>query len=207
MKKQSKPRARGGPRGVRSPAVSTSKERRVTPTVVTLEEPDLALEPLTPAWMLKNLGELRVPTVALSAEILTVDGRSVTGRIFVPAAAHHHDGAMRAGEWMNDAADFFPFLPDAAASPVLLNREEVLVMTVAAFADAGDVTPEAELPVRTVALDCAGRRFEGKFVIDMPEDHKRVLDYLNRPGRFLTLRDGDRHHLVQKKRITRVQET
>jgi hypothetical protein len=41
----------------------------------------------------------------------------------------------------------------------------------------------------------------------MPEEHRRVLDYLNRPGRFLTLRDGDRHHLVQKNRITRVQET
>jgi hypothetical protein len=41
----------------------------------------------------------------------------------------------------------------------------------------------------------------------MPEEQRRVLDVLNRPGRFLTLRDGARHHLVQKNRITRVQET
>ena len=40
----------------------------------------------------------------------------------------------------------------------------------------------------------------------MPEEHSRVLDYLNGRGRFVTLRDGSRHHLVQKRRITRVEE-
>jgi hypothetical protein len=34
-----------------------------------------------------------------------------------------------------------------------------------------------------------------------------VLDLLNRPGAFLTVRDGDHHHLVRKSRITRVSET
>jgi hypothetical protein len=33
-----------------------------------------------------------------------------------------------------------------------------------------------------------------------------VLDILNRPEGFLTLRLGDRHHFVQKRRITRVSE-
>ena len=41
----------------------------------------------------------------------------------------------------------------------------------------------------------------------MPEHHSRVLDYLNRPGAFLTLREKDRHHLVAKGRITRVTES
>ena len=40
----------------------------------------------------------------------------------------------------------------------------------------------------------------------MPEANRRVLDYLNRPEAFLTLREGDRHHLVRKARITRVVE-
>jgi hypothetical protein len=43
-------------------------------------------------------------------------------------------------------------------------------------------------------------------VVTMPEGHSRVLDYLNRPQRFLTLREGERHHLIQKERITRVLE-
>ena len=174
--------------------------------LVNLEpEVGLALEPLTPAFLLKSVGDLRVPTIAIPAEVLTVDGRTATGRIFVPASAHNHDGPMRAEEWMNEAADFFPFLADDAEAPVLLNRHEVLVLTIPAHADAGDVVPEGLEP--QVVVDCRGRRLSGTVVIDMPEEHRRVLDYLNRPGRFLTLRDGARHHLVQKDRITRVQET
>jgi len=46
----------------------------------------------------------------------------------------------------------------------------------------------------------------GLLVIDMPEGHQRVLDYLNRPDAFLIVRDGDREHLVRKQRITRVIE-
>jgi hypothetical protein len=176
--------------------------------VVTLEgEPDLPLEPLTPAFLVKNLGDLRVPTVALPAEVVTVDGRVATGRIFVPAAANRHAGAMRAEEWMNESADFFPFLPDASDGPELLNRHEILVLTVPAHADAGDVLEGTRLPERAVVVDCRGRKISGTLVIDMPEEHSRVLDYLNRPGRVLTLRDGLKHHLIQKDRITRVKET
>ena len=196
MKRSQERSAKGKSDGRPAPAV---------PLVNLEPEVGLALEPLTPAFLLKSLGDLRVPTIALPAEVLTVDGRTATGRIFVPASAHNHDGPMRAEEWMNEAADFFPFLADDAEAPVLLNRHEVLVLTVPAHADAGDVPLEGLEP--EVVVDCRGRRLSGTVVIDMPEEHRRVLDYLNRPGRFLTLRDGARHHLVQKDRITRVQET
>ena len=40
----------------------------------------------------------------------------------------------------------------------------------------------------------------------MPGTHSRVLDWANRPERFMVLQDGERHHLVQKERITRIIE-
>ena len=145
--------------------------------------------------------------MALAAEAAMADGRRFRGRIFLPTAAHDHSGTMRAEEWMNDGVDFFPFLLDEAGAPVLLNKREIVVVTVPASSDR-DVTLEGvPLPRRRLALECGARRFEGTIVIDMPENHRRVLDYLNRPGTFLTLRDGERHHLVAKARITRVTET
>jgi len=42
--------------------------------------------------------------------------------------------------------------------------------------------------------------------VDMPANHSRILDLLNRPGAFLNVREGERHHLVCKARITRVSE-
>ena len=42
---------------------------------------------------------------------------------------------MRAEEWMNDGVDFFPFLLDDASAPVLLNKRELVALTVPASAD------------------------------------------------------------------------
>jgi len=171
------------------------------------EDDDLVLrDPVSPVWSVGGGGDLRVPTVAMAAEVSCADGRQFPGRIFLPATASGHVGVMRAEEWMNEPQDFFPLLPDGARSPIILNKREVLVVTVPASADHDVVLEETHTPERRVAVECGGLRLEGTIVIDMPEAHSRVLDYFNRPGAFLTLRREDRHHLVCKARITCVLE-
>lgn len=157
------------------------------------------------------MSELRTPTVALAAEVLLSDGRTLLGRIFVPSAASRHSGPTRPGEWMNDSVHFFPFLPDpvepgGTGTSVILNKQQLLVVSVPADADvtASSLVPGAH--ERRVVVECGGRRLEGTVLIDLPEEHCRVLDYLNSPEPFLTLRDGAVHHLVPKERITRVIE-
>lgn len=152
------------------------------------------------------MSELRVPTIALSADVLCADGRNFLGRIFIPATASRHTGPMRAEEWMSEPAAFFPFLPDGSKEPVLLNRREILVISVPASADQVAEEDEADLPHKRVVIEAESSRLEGIVVIDMPTNRRRVLDYLNSPTAFLTLRDGERHHLIQKERITRVIE-
>lgn len=153
------------------------------------------------------MSELRVPTMALSAEVLCADGRNFLGRVFIPATSSRHSGPMRAEEWMNDPTPFFPFLPDDGNGAVILNKREVLVMSVPAEADSENAEVEAESPHPRVLVEAEARRLEGILVIEMPEEHRRVVDYLNRSEAFLVLRDGERHHLIQKERITRVIET
>jgi len=151
------------------------------------------------------MSELRVPTLAMSTEILCADGRSFHGRVFVPTLASHHSGPMRLEEWLNEPTQFFPFLPDDAEAPVLMNKREVLVMTFPT-PPPDDDNPGAEVPHRRVSVECEARRLEGILALDMPAHLSRVLDCLNRPQMFLTLQEDDRHHLVQKERITRVLE-
>lgn len=151
--------------------------------------------------------ELRVPTSALDAEVLCVDGRTFRGRVFVPDVAATHRGPMRPAEWMNDPAPFFPFLPENETSSFLLSRSEVIVFTVRADANVDLDDPEGVGGLRRrVIVECRDQRFEGEIVMDMPSHQSRVLDYLNRPDPFLIVRDGDRHHLIRKERITRVLE-
>jgi hypothetical protein len=148
----------------------------------------------------------QVPRLLRAAEVLFADGRVLRGRVFLPAAAESHPGAMRAEEWMNDPSPFFPFLPDGEGRPVILNKLQLVVISVSASADRDGAEGEVGAPLRRVRVECGALRLEGDVLIDMPANHSRILDLLNRPGAFLTVREGDRHHLVRKSRITRVSE-
>jgi hypothetical protein len=148
----------------------------------------------------------RVPRVLRAAEVLCADGRRLKGRIFVPAAAEAHAGVMRAEEWLNDRSDFFPFLPDGEGSPLILNKQETLMVTVSAAADHDGTLEEVATLFRHVVVECGGLRVEGDVAVDMPAANSRLLDLLNRDRAFLTVREGGRHHLVRRSRIARVRE-
>jgi hypothetical protein len=152
------------------------------------------------------MSELRVPTVVLPVEIECADGRVFSGRIFVPAASPLHDGPTRPEEWLNEPSSFFPFLADESERPVLMNKRELLVLSVSVPKGPQGETADADSPVRRVRVEAEKRRLEGELVIEMPPGHLRVLDYLNRAESFLLLREGGIHHLIQKERITRVIE-
>src|SRR6266496_4126223 len=116
---------------------------------------DLILrDPVAPAWRSEGPGgDFKVPTVALAAEVSCDDGRQFQGRIFLPASASAHTGVMRAEEWMNEPSRFFPLLPDGASGPVILNKREILVVTVPASADRDVVLDEIEIRQRQVAVE------------------------------------------------------
>jgi hypothetical protein len=152
------------------------------------------------------MSELRVPTTAHQATVFCADGREFEGSVFVPESSQRHGGGMRVVEMLNDASSaFFPFRPRDGQPPFLLNKREIVVMSVAA----AEETMDDEAPptaVRMVVIELEGRKVQGAALIDLPEAKSRVLDWVNRPETFLVVQDGDRHHLVQKERITRILE-
>jgi hypothetical protein len=150
------------------------------------------------------MSEMRVPTVALPVELYLADGGHLVGRIFLPETAHLHDGPTRPDEWLNDPTPFFPFLPQGGDDYVLANKRELLAVSVPAEANEEPLPEGVQLPARRVIVECRERRFEGTLILDMPASHPRVLDHMNHPETFLTLRAGDRHYVVLKRRITRV---
>jgi hypothetical protein len=153
------------------------------------------------------MAEFRVPTNALSAEVLSAAGQTLVGRIFVPATASRHSGAMRVGEWLDEAVDFFPFLADGAETSIILNKRQVLVVSFAGAAEGDEPIDEDEGGNRRrVRVRCGEREFAGTVLIEMPESQSRVLDHLNRPNRFLGLADGQRHLFIQMAHISSVQE-
>ena len=107
-----------------------------------------------------SVSELRVPTVAMVAEVTCLDGRAFRGRIFVPASASTHDGPMRAQEWMNASGQFFPFLPDDAEAPIILNKHEVLMLSLEGEREGGEAEGYDDVD-RLVVVECGSRRLRG----------------------------------------------
>lgn len=153
------------------------------------------------------MDDLRVPTVPLAAEIRYFDERPLTGRIFLPARAQRHDGAMRPDEWLNQSNEFFPFLEDGAKRALILNKRYVVVLAVEAWQPEGDLDGLGDGSiVRRVAVQCGNLRLEGEVHINLPQTQSRLLDWANEADPFLLVRDPDRWHLVQKRRITFLNE-
>ena len=147
------------------------------------------------------MDELRVPTVALEAHLRYFDERLLTGRIFVPPQAQRHEGPMRPEEWMNQQALFFPFVADGERKARILNKRYVVVLTLLDPPEG----PEA-LSRRRVSIECGSLHIEGDVQIDMPEHASRLLDWVNRPERFLVVHEGGQRHIIQKNRITSLAE-
>lgn len=152
------------------------------------------------------MDELRVPTIATMAEVACADGRVLVGRVFIPDGAFRHAGPMRPDEWINEPADFFPFLLQGEERTVLLNKEQVVVVTLAAAPELEPAPAQDMEGAQPVVIECGAVRVEGELRLEMPEGHRRALDMLNEPARFLTVYAGARQHLVHKHHVTRVLE-
>ena len=148
--------------------------------------------------------ELRVPTVPLPVVIRYFDERRLEGKVFLPSMAQTHTGPPRPEEWLNKGVQFFPFLPEGEKRAVILNKRYVVTLTIAAPEQEGE-GPQTGIE-RRIKVECGGLALEGSVLIDMPTEQSRLFDWINRPEKFLTIRQGDQIHLVQKSRITRLAE-
>lgn len=146
------------------------------------------------------MSTLAVPTLDVVVEIVTTGGRVLKGRIFLSVGSQHHPGPMHVEEWINEGPGFFPFAAEEDRSPVLLNKRHVLLLTVPVSSTEQPVVAPHR---RRVVVELGSRRIEGVIEIELPEDRGRVLDFLNNPGAFFAIREGARHHLVQKGEVHR----
>lgn len=151
------------------------------------------------------MDDLRVPTIPLEAEIRYFDERPLAGRIFLPALAHHHSGPMRPDEWMNQTTTFFPFVAGGAPRAQILNKRYVVILTIE-MRDMPDLEEDEAAVLCPAEVQCGTLTLRGEVCIEMPENQRRLLDFMNRPEPFLTLREGTRRHIIQKHRITSISE-
>ena len=149
--------------------------------------------------------DLRVPTLRVDCEILYGQGQQMRGWIFLPMSSHANQAPPRAEDWFNEASSFFAFIPENRTRAVLLSKEHVQHVRIAVTSDAGTIWTENPI-VRRAYVECEGFKIEGDVAFALPENHSRLIDFLNSSGRFVGVWQEDSLHLIRKNSIVKVYE-
>jgi hypothetical protein len=146
-----------------------------------------------------QMEEFRVPTTSTEVELQFADGRVQRGVVFVAAS-------MSVEAWISEPSLFFPFRLEGTILTEIVAKAAVVRLS---FIPPPAREEDTEVPVDRceVAIECPGGRFEGEVLMDTPSNQRRVLDYVNQPGAFISLHKGEKVHLIQKRLVIRIIQT
>lgn len=143
--------------------------------------------------------EFRVPITPIEVELQFVNSRLARGTVFVPAPAS-------VDSWIAEPSLFFPFRPEGTVVAEIVAKAAVVRLSFTP-PPARDEDTEMAMDRSSVVIECPGGRFEGEVLLDTPGNQRRVLDYVNQPGAFISLHKDDRVHLIQKRLVIRIIQT
>jgi len=149
-----------------------------------------------------------VPKREVSASVLLPEGEPMELRIFLNERAETHSGYERPSDLLDGPHSFIPAI-DGGDHLVLLNRDSLMVLTVAAEHEFGGDDPveiayEQTTRAQVEVILESGATLRGLLTYLQPEAQRRLQDFLNREDRFIAIRDGALVRLVNKRRIARV---
>jgi len=154
--------------------------------------------------------EYRIPKRRISAEVLLLGHPRKVVTLFLHEVAQTHAGAERPSDLLNGGGEFFPAI-EPPGKLVLLHRDAVLVISVAAEAEFPPSEPEGSLPDLTQATKIPvevilqdGSHVRGTIQFVMPQGRDRLIDFMNAPDRFISVREESLARLINKRRIVRI---
>jgi hypothetical protein len=151
-----------------------------------------------------------VPKREIQVEVVLPAGPPMRLFIFLNERAETHSGFERPSDLLDGVNLFIPAVDDRGEL-VLLNRDALLMVSVAAEHELSHEDPTAEdLAVEEtthalveVVLE-NGMALRGLITYLLPPARRRLQDFLNSEDRFLTLKDSTFARLINKHRITRI---
>jgi hypothetical protein len=175
------------------------------------------------AAMRRPTAELRVPMVPVAVEIAGVDAPAAPCEVYVADTPRKGRHAV-----VDDLATLLesdpPFLPAKAGVGVVMLAKHAIRWVAYTLREPGDAAPVDGVPAAVVEPEPSevltlfdnkheveitlddGSTLLGAFLHSSPADRPRVIDYLNRSGRFLRLWTSRAQYLVNKQHVARVRE-
>jgi hypothetical protein len=144
-----------------------------------------------------------IPRVAVPASLLLTDGNRRPGEIYVMERGPQHTGPETPLEMLNRPEGFFPFRPVGDdASILLVTKSHTISLSVATDNAAQD--PVRLSAAKLVAVELTfvdGSTLQGFATAELPEQHSRLLDYLNASSPFFAVSAGEEFHFVNRAHV------
>jgi len=136
--------------------------------------------------------------------VKTHSGEKFVGDMHLQSYGRYGGGAERPIDVLNAAEQFFP-LSTVDGDTVLIAKDQVVAVT----CDEANDDDEAEHPLtHRVAVEVClvtGESLPATVLLEVPDDHPRLLDYLNlRKHRFLPMKNEEGQLLINRSSIERV---
>ena len=126
------------------------------------------------------VSNLSLPRTPIPARLLLTQGVSRPGQIYVMERVAHHDGPETVLELLNRPEGFFAFRPAEDREILLVSKVQTVSLSVdrqAPIADPARLSAARTLGVEVVLA--GGATLGGWASVELPEQHARLLDYLN----------------------------
>ena len=143
-----------------------------------------------------------IPRVAIPANLLLSGGERHRGEIYVMERVPQHTGPETPLEMLNRPEGFFPFRPSENGTILLVTKAHTITLSVAADNAAPD--PVRLSAAKLVAVEVTlvdGSTLRGFATAELPEQHSRLLDYLNDSSPFFTVSADDQFHFVNRAHV------
>ena len=136
--------------------------------------------------------------------VTTQSGEKVTGDMFLQPYSRYGGGTERPIDVLNAAENFFPLSTDGGET-VLIAKDRVATVNCDPCDDRDESASTATRRVTVEMKLVGGEKFQASVLLEVPDDHPRLLDFLNlRKRRFLSLDTPDGQLLVNRRSIERV---
>ena len=151
----------------------------------------------------QRLTGFSIPRVAIAATLLQTAGATREGEIYVMERVPQHAGPETPLDMLNRTEGFFPFRPKGDANGVMLvAKARTVSLTVPRPVPEDQARLSAAKQARLEVTLADGTQLRGWAILELPQHHSRVLDYLNAAIEpFFAIATDDGVHLVNRTHV------
>ena len=149
--------------------------------------------------------DYRIEKLRSSVTLVLVDGRHLSGDIFVRPVSQFRLGPQGPVDALNEEDPYFAFAPSGEA-PIVIAKDHVL-RAETGLPESDDLADVPRLGVTVEVTLMTGEVFAGSVFPATPPERARLIDYLNTyPYRFLVVFDAQKVTLVNRRAVVHARE-